>query len=96
MDGHGERRPSDKPLGEFVIFKLAEPYLCLGQNIISDNFFVGKKVACKKTTLMGSLRANKGNLPDIAWAKKDNTSRYFTKLYKTDVYTLTIYKSKRY
>ncbi|XP_071039876.1 piggyBac transposable element-derived protein 4-like [Parasteatoda tepidariorum] len=97
--GKDEKRPSDLPLGEFVVLKLTEPYLGHGRNITTDNFFKSislakKLLKKKKTTLVGTLRANRKELPKFAKAKKDNMIRYSTKLYKSDEYVLTVCKSK--
>ncbi|XP_014487368.1 PREDICTED: piggyBac transposable element-derived protein 3-like, partial [Dinoponera quadriceps] len=96
--GKDETRGLNIPLSEFVVTKLAEPYLGCGRNITTDNFFtsisLAKKLLANKTTLVGTIRANRKELPEIAKAKKDKMTRFSTKLYKSENCTLTIYKSK--
>lgn len=96
--GKDETRGSNIPLSEFVVTKLAEPYLGCGRNITTDNFFtsisLAKKLLAKKTTLVGTIRANRKELPKIAKAKKDKMTQFSTKLYRSENCTLTIYKSK--
>ncbi|XP_026471320.1 uncharacterized protein LOC113375604, partial [Ctenocephalides felis] len=76
-------------LSEHVVLKLVEPYLNYGSNITTDNFFTGMSLAikllAKKTALVGTMRANKRELPKAAKLTKDKMPRYST---------MTIYKSK--
>lgn len=96
--GKDKTRGSNISLSEFVVTKLAEPYLGCGRNITTDNFFtsisLAKKLLAKKTTLVGTIRANRKELPKIAKAKKDKMTQFSTKLYRSENCTLTIYKSK--
>jgi hypothetical protein len=68
------------PLGEFVVLKLAKPYLHEGRNIITDNFFMSiplaKKLVAKRTSLVGIIRANKRELPKPAKERKDQIKLY--------------------
>ena len=86
------------PLGEFVVLKLIDPYIDCGRTVATDNFFTGLSLATKlinkKTSLVGTIRQNKKELPKPAKSKKDNMSRFSTVLYETENCTLTIYKSK--
>ncbi|XP_066590647.1 uncharacterized protein [Prorops nasuta] len=95
--GKDETRGSNFPLGEFVVTKLAEPYLGCGRNITTDNFFtsisLAKKLLAKKTTLVGTIRANRNELPKIAKAKKDKMTQFSTKLTKHK--NITIAKNKK-
>lgn len=95
--GKDETRCS-KSLGEFVTLKLAEPYLQRGRNITTDNFFtsisLAKKLLAEKTTLVGTIRSNKRELPKPAREKKDKMTLFSSHLYKLENYTLTVYKSK--
>uniref|UniRef100_A0A1A9V3R1 DDE_Tnp_1_7 domain-containing protein n=1 Tax=Glossina austeni TaxID=7395 RepID=A0A1A9V3R1_GLOAU len=79
--GKDETRASNVPLSEFVVTKLAEPYLDCGRNITADDFFTStsltKKLFAKKTTLVGTIRANRKVLP-----KEDKMTQFATKLYK--------------
>ncbi|KOX75159.1 hypothetical protein WN51_14306, partial [Melipona quadrifasciata] len=96
--GKDKTRGSNIPLSEFVVTKLAEPYLGCGRNITTDNSFtsisLAKQLLAKKTTLVGTIRANRKELPKIAKAKKDKMTQFSTKLYRSENCTLTIYKSK--
>ena len=96
--GKDETRASNIPLGEFVVSKLVEPYLGCGRCITTDSFFtslsLAKRLLAKKTSLVGTIRANRKELPKIAKTNIDKMTRYSTKLYKTENYSLTIYKSR--
>lgn len=95
--GKDETRNST-PLGEFVVMKLAEPYLHHGRNITTDNFFtsfpLAEKLVAKGTSLVGTIRANKRELPKPAKIKKDKMKLYSSEHYKSGNCILTIYKSK--
>lgn len=96
--GKDEQRPSSILLSEHVVLKLVEPYTNCGRNITTDNFFtsmsLATKLLAKKTTLVGTIRGNKRELPKVAKQRKDNMSRFSTLLYKSENSVLTIYKSK--
>jgi hypothetical protein len=93
--GKDEGRESSVPLGEFVTLKLAEPYTGHGRNITTDNFFtLASKLLAKKTTLVGTIRRNKRELPKLARQAKDNMTRFSTILYKSNDFVLSIYKAK--
>ncbi|CAH2089749.1 unnamed protein product [Euphydryas editha] len=96
--GKDELRPSGVPLNEDVVLNLVKNYMNCGRNITTDNFFtsiqLAKKLLAKKTSLVGTMRANKRELPKIAKVKKDNMALFSTKLYKSNDTVLTIYKSK--
>lgn len=95
--GKDETRTST-PLGEFVVLKLAEPYLDQGRNITTDNFFtsipLAEKLVAKRTSLIGTIPANKRELPKTAKIKKDKMILYSSEHYKSEKCILTIYKSK--
>lgn len=97
--GKDDIRPQSTSLSEFVVLKLVEPYTGHGRNITTDNFFtslsLAKKLLSKRTTLVGTIRANKKELPKTAKGKKDNMTRFSTLLYKSEDCVLTIYKSKQ-
>ena len=97
--GKDESRDPSVPLGEFVALKLVEPYTGRGRNITMDNFFtsipIATKLFRKKTTVVGTIRANKRELPKLAKQKKDKMTRFSTKLYRTNNCTLTVYKAKQ-
>lgn len=44
--------------------------------------------------MVGTIRANRKELPKTAKAKKDKMTQFSTKLYRSENCTLTIYKSK--
>ncbi|CAK9833051.1 PiggyBac transposable element-derived protein 4 [Anthophora retusa] len=96
--GKDERREPSVPLGEFVTLKLVEPYTGCGRNITTDNCFTNvslvTKLLAKKTTVVGTIRANRRELPKLAKQKNDNMVRFSTKLYRSNNCTLTIYKAK--
>ncbi|KAL6417615.1 hypothetical protein ACFW04_014418 [Cataglyphis niger] len=69
-----------------------------GRNVTTDNFFtsmsLATKLLAKKTTLVGTIKANKRELPKAAKQTKDDMPRFSTLLYKSENSVLTIYKSK--
>lgn len=79
--------------------ELMEPFTGCGRAVTTDNFFTSKSLAtqllAKKTTLVGTIRSNKRELPIIAKQKKDDMKRFSSKIFTTDNCTLTIYKSKK-
>ena len=97
--GKDENRCASTPLGEYIVLKLMEPYMGCGRNVTTDNYFTSvslvSKLLHKRTTLVGTIRANKKELPQLAKIKKDNMTCLSTKLYKSSNCTLTIYKSRR-
>lgn len=58
------------PLGEFVVLKLMEPYIGCGRTVTTDNFFISlslaTKLITKRTSLVGTIRQNKRELPKLA------------------------------
>lgn len=95
--GKDETR-SSQSLGEFVTLTLAEPYLDRGRNITTDNFFtsipLAQKLLARKTTLVGTIRSNKRELPKSVKEKKDKMTLFSSDLYKSENFILTVYKSK--
>ncbi|XP_017795064.1 PREDICTED: uncharacterized protein LOC108576562 [Habropoda laboriosa] len=55
---------------------------------------IATKLLPKKTAVVGTIRANRRELPKLAKQKKDNMTRFSTKLYRSNNCTLTIYKAK--
>lgn len=96
--GRDETRPTSIPLSEFVVMKLVEPFTNCRRNITTDNFFttasLAAKLLAKRTTLVGTMRANRRELPALAKTTKDNLKLLSTMTYKSNDCTLTIYKSK--
>ncbi|CAK9809289.1 hypothetical protein ANTQUA_LOCUS5974, partial [Anthophora quadrimaculata] len=77
-----------------------ELYTMKGRTITTDNFFtsfpLALKLLSKNTSLFGTIRANKRELPKSCKQMKDNSmARSSTLLYESNEYTLTVYKSKR-
>jgi hypothetical protein len=54
--GKDETRDTNTSLSEFVVMKLAKPYLNYRRNITTDNFFtsisLAKKLSAQKTTVI--------------------------------------------
>lgn len=96
--GKDESREPSVPLGEFVTMKLAKPYVGCGRNITTDNFFtslpLATKLLAKKTTIVGTIRANRKELPRLAKLKNDDMALFSTKLYRSNNCMLTVYKAK--
>ena len=92
--GKDEQRPSTMLLSEYVVLKLVEPYQGCGRNITTDNFFtsisLATKLLAKKTTLVGTIRGNKRELPKAAKQTKDNIPHFSTLLYKSENCALTM------
>lgn len=95
--GKNESRPLNQPLGEFVILRLIEPYTNKGYNLTCDNFFTSlpliEKLEEKKTTLVGTVRSNKKELPPLA-TETNKIPLYETQALVSNTVTLTIYKAK--
>ncbi|XP_047370499.1 uncharacterized protein LOC124957528 [Vespa velutina] len=96
--GRDETRPTSIPLSEFVVMKLVKPITNCKRNITTDNFFTTASLAAKslaeRTTLVGTMSANRRELPVLAKTSKDNLQLLSTMAYKSNDCTLTIYKSK--
>jgi len=96
--GKDETRAQSQPLSEYVVLKLIEPFTMKGRNVTTDNFFtsapLASKLLAKKTTLVGTIRGNKRELPNICKTKKDSMATFSTELYKSSGHVLSIYKSK--
>lgn len=69
-----------------------------GRTITTDNSFtsvpLALKLLSKKSSLVGTIRANKRELPKNCKQKKDDMARFSTLLYESNGCTLTVYKSK--
>ena len=77
--GKNETRHLQMPLSEFVVLKLIEPFIGAGRNVTTDNYFTSKSLASKlleqRTTLVGTIRSNKKDLPELAKQKEDSLAR---------------------
>jgi hypothetical protein len=91
-------RPASIPLSTYVVLKLVEPFSGFNRTVTTDNFFtnlpLAKQLLDMKTMLVGTIRSNKRDLPQIAKLKKDNMELFTTKVFSTQNCTLTIYKGK--
>ena len=96
--GKDETKQSSIPLSEFVVLKLIELFTGAGRNVTTDNFFTSKSLASKlvgkRTTLVGTIYANKRELPKLAKQKKDDLPQFSSEIDKIDNCTLTVYKNK--
>ena len=96
--GRCEIRPASIPLSEFVVMKLVEPFTNCRKNITTNNFFTTASLAAKLlangTSLVGTIRASRRELPALDKMTKDNLKLFSTITYKSNDCTLTIYKSK--
>jgi len=59
---------------------LMEPYLNKGYNVTCDNFFtslqLARELAKKRTTLIGTMRANRREIPTSLIREEKNIPRY--------------------
>jgi len=94
------------PLGTHIVLTLMEPYFGRGYNVTVDNFFtsaeLAKKLLEKRTSLVGTLRLNRKEIPvssklathDSAFYSCDslNLVKYQAKQTKTVVVLSTLHK----
>ena len=52
------------------------------------------KLFARKITIVGTIRGNKQELSKFAKQRKDNMTRFSSKLYKSNHISLTMYKNK--
>jgi len=96
--GKDEHRVEHQSLGEFVVFRLMEPFWNRGYNITCDNFFtsfnLAKAMLKKKTTLVGTMRMNRRELPPSV---KDTRTQalYDTQAFTCDGISMTCYRAKQ-
>ncbi len=68
-------------LGSHVVTSLMSPYFNKGYNLCMDNFFTSYQLACtlveKSTSLVGTVRANRRELPPITDKLALHKSRFF-------------------
>jgi hypothetical protein len=81
-------------LGTHVVLRLVDPYLNKGYNVCVDNFFTSYQLANilieKSTSLVGTVRANKRELPIVP-----KMSLYDSIFYQSGQVNLTCYQAKR-
>lgn len=97
--GKDEAQNASTPLSEFVIMKLFEPYTMKSKTVTTNNFFtsipLALKLRSKNTSLLGTICANKRELPKTCKLKKGSMARFSTLLYQSNGCTLIVYKSKQ-
>jgi hypothetical protein len=77
-------RAASSSVPQAITMSLAEPFLDKGRNITADNFFtsleLAKKLLERKTTLVGTIRSNRREIPpkakDIKGRKKGDTQHF--------------------
>ena len=71
-DDHPRERLS---LSSYVVLRLLEPYYNLGHNVTCDNFFtslsLAKELLTKSTTLVGTIRSNRREIPECSKSRSD-------------------------
>ena len=94
--GKDTQRPKSQSLTEYVVTKLAEPFLNEGRNITCDNFFTSVKLAnslkSKKTTIVGTMNKIRREVPKAIKTMK--LPLYSTRIFKNEGITLTVYQGK--
>ena len=93
----------DRPeigLADHVVTRLVRPYFGMGLNVTMDNFFTSLRLARslleQKTTLVGTLRSNKREIPKEILMNKQDTL-YSSKFVFTEQENITLvsYKAKK-
>jgi hypothetical protein len=96
--GKDEKRNANISLGEFVVMNLLKPFTGRERTVTTDNFFtsfpLASKLKTENTYLVGTLRSNKKEIPKKFRLKKDVIPRFSSLFYRTNIYSLTVYKSK--
>ena len=97
--GKDDSRPNNMQLSEFVVRKLAEPWMNQGFNITCDNFFTSKNLAHflidKKTSIVGTIRANRVGMPPNLQEIMKKIKLHETVVANDGKCILTAYKCKR-
>ena len=99
--GKDESRPSNVPLGEYVVLTLSEPYLGKGYNITCDNYFtsvsLANKLNSKKTSLVGTMKNNRREINAVSLKKSTSSMNiHETKVFENNFgHTLTAYQCKK-
>ncbi|XP_033971282.1 piggyBac transposable element-derived protein 4-like [Trematomus bernacchii] len=93
--GKDASRPATQRLGENVVLRLVEPFVGKGRNITTDNFFtslpLAKALLAKNTSLVGTIKRNKRELPPSVQGRSELFS---TKVLKSDKVVLSVYQCK--
>lgn len=97
--GKANDRADGIPIGEHVVLKLMQPFLNKGYHVTCDNYFTSLKLAEKlkdsKTSMTGTIRANRRELPGDLLAADKKAPQFSSSLYKTSSnVSLTSYKCK--
>ena len=99
--GKDHTRPSNQPLPNFVVQKLIDGFERNGHNITCDNYFTSLKLtqdlANKGCSLVGTIRKNRRELPDIDVIMKKRQvfdSCFFSPNFPCET-VLTAYKCKK-
>ena len=90
--------PSEQQLSEYVMMCLMVCYLDKGYNIVCDNYFTSLSLAnnllCRNTTLLGTMRQNREEFPQVDFIMKDQKMSDTKVLVWESDCTLTLYKCK--
>ncbi|XP_071061469.1 piggyBac transposable element-derived protein 4-like [Pseudochaenichthys georgianus] len=93
--GKDASRPATQRLGENVVLRLVEPFVGKGRNITTDNFFtslpLAKALLAKNTSLVGTIKRNKRELPPSVQGRSELFS---TKVLKSEKMVLSVYQCK--
>lgn len=92
-------KPTSIQLGHHIVLQLFTPYTNLGYNITCDNFFtsygLAKELLNLQSSLVGTLRLNRRELPNNFTEIEKNLSLYESKFLKDESgISITIYKGK--
>ena len=96
--GKDEIKPVEESLPTFVVMKLMDGFYDQGYNVTTDNFFtslfLAKKLLAKKTSLIGTIKSSRRELPAIC---KQRSALHSTKLLREEESsaTLTVYQCKK-
>ena len=97
--GKDDNRPDNLKIGEHIVLDLLKPYHKSGLTIITDNFFtsleLAKRLKKKNMKLVGTIRANRRELPPECTKISKSDSLYKSKHFQHQGILLAIYKCKR-
>ncbi|KAL3062048.1 hypothetical protein OYC64_010047 [Pagothenia borchgrevinki] len=93
--GKDASRPATQRLGENVVLRLVEPFVGKGRNVTTDNFFtslpLAKALLSKNTSLVGTIKRNKRELPPSVQVTAELFS---TTVLKSEKVVLSVYQCK--